>query len=274
MPFADVNGQRLHYEDTGGDGPAVAFSHGLFMDETMFDPQVAALRDRYRCIAWDERGHGQTGDTTEPFSYWDSAEDLAALLRSLGVERAVLAGMSQGGFLSLRCALKHPELVRALILIDTQAGVEDPERLPGYQMMVDNWVANGPDQATLDVIAGLILGEGYPAAEWQDKWRRQSNESLVTVFTTLATREDIHDRLAEIDVPALVIHGEADASIALEIGRNLSDGLPDAEFVIVPGAGHAANLTHPELVNPQIERFSHPFRVNSNFPSLSEGSSH
>jgi pimeloyl-ACP methyl ester carboxylesterase len=255
MPFADVNGQRLHYEDTGGDGPAVVFSHGLFMDETMFDPQVAALRDRYRCIAWDERGHGQTGDTTEPFTYWDSAEDLAALLASLGVERAVLAGMSQGGFLSLRCALRHPELVRALILIDTQAGVEDPDRLPGYQVMVDNWVANGPDQPTLDIIAGLILGEGYPAAEWQEKWTRQSNENLVTVFTTLVTREDLHDRLAEIDVPALVIHGEADASIGLEIGRNLADGLADAEFVIVPGAGHAANLTHPELVNPQIERF-------------------
>jgi pimeloyl-ACP methyl ester carboxylesterase len=256
MPFADVNGQLLHYEDTGADGPVVAFSHGLFMDETMFDPQVAALRDRYRCIAWDERGHGQTGDATEPFTYWDSAEDLAALLGSLGVERAVLAGMSQGGFLSLRCALAHPELVRALILIDTQAGLEDPERLPGYQQMVDNWLANGPDQATLDVIAGLILGDEYAgSAEWQDKWRRQSNESLVQVFTTLATRDDLHDRLAEIDVPALVIHGEADASIPLEIGRNLADGLPDAEFVIGPGAGHAANLSHPELVNPQIERF-------------------
>ena len=256
MPFAEVNGQRLHYEDTGGDGPAVAFSHGLFMDETMFDPQVAVLRDRYRCISWDERGHGQTGDVTEPFTYWDSAEDLAALLGWLGVERAVLAGMSQGGFLSLRCALRHPELVRALILIDTQAGLEDPERLPGYQLMVDSWLANGPDQAMLDVIAGLILGEEYAnTAEWQDNWRGQSDENLVQVFTTLATRDDVHDRLREIDIPALVIHGEADASIPLEIGRNLADGLPDAEFVIVPGAGHAANLTHPELVNPRIERF-------------------
>src|ERR1700735_2611987 len=130
MPFAEVNGQRLYYEDTGGDGPVIAFSHGLFMDETMFDPQVAALRSRYRCIAWDERGHGQTGDATEPFTYWDSADDLAALLESLGVERAVLAGMSQGGFLSLRAALTHPGVVRGLILIDTQAGPENPDLLP------------------------------------------------------------------------------------------------------------------------------------------------
>ena len=133
MPYADVNGQRLYYEDSGGDGPVIAFSHGLFMDESMFDPQVEALSESYRCIAWDERGHGRTGEPSGPFSYWDSADDLAALLASLGIRRAVLAGMSQGGFLSLRCALAHPELVRALILIDTQAGVEEPERLPGYQ---------------------------------------------------------------------------------------------------------------------------------------------
>jgi pimeloyl-ACP methyl ester carboxylesterase len=256
MLHAEVNGQRLYYEDSGGDGPVVAFSHGLFMDESMFDPQVQALRDRYRCIAWDERGHGQTGDATGPFTYWDSADDLAALLGSLGIERAVLAGMSQGGFLSLRCALTHPELVRGLILIDTQAGTEDPERLPGYQAMVDQWLSAGPDQAMLDVIAGLILGEGYPATpDWQAKWRTLSNDNLVHVFTTLASREDIHDRLGEIDVPAMVIHGEADASIPLEIGRNLADGLPNAEFVIVPGAGHASNLTHSDAVNPQIERF-------------------
>src|SRR5262249_35932152 len=105
MPIAEVNGQKLFYEDTGGDAPAVIFSHGLFMDHAMFDPQVAALKGRWRCIAWDERGHGGTAGTTlAPFSYYDSADDLAALLAHIGVKRAVLAGMSQGGFLSLRCA--------------------------------------------------------------------------------------------------------------------------------------------------------------------------
>jgi pimeloyl-ACP methyl ester carboxylesterase len=256
VPFADVNGQRLYYEDTGGDGPAIAFSHGLFMDTTMFAPQVQALRDHYRVITWDERGHGQTGDATGPFTYWDSADDLVALLAELGIERAVLAGMSQGGFLSLRAALTHPDLVRALILIDTQAGVEDPERLPGYQAMVDEWLANGPPQEMLDVIAALILGEGYDETPaWQEKWRQISDDNLVQVFTTLATREDIHDRLGGIDVPAVVIHGADDASIPVEVGKRLADGLPNASIEVIPGAGHAPNLTHPELVNPVIERF-------------------
>ena len=109
MPIAEVNGQKLYYEDTGGSGPPVIFSHGLFMDHEMFAPQVDALKGRYRVITWDERGHGSTaGPDLAPFTYYDSADDLAALLKHLGIGRAVLAGMSQGGFLSLRAALTHP----------------------------------------------------------------------------------------------------------------------------------------------------------------------
>ena len=78
MPYAEVNGQRLSYEDTGGIGPVIIFSHGFLLDGTMFAPQVAALRDRYRCVVWDARGHGKTaGATLEPFSYYDSANELA-----------------------------------------------------------------------------------------------------------------------------------------------------------------------------------------------------
>ena len=96
MPFAQVNGQNIYYEDTGGRGPAIVFSHGLLMDHTMFEPQIQALQGQYRCISWDERGHGQTADPEhcEAFSYYDSADDLAALLKYQGVEKAMLAGMS------------------------------------------------------------------------------------------------------------------------------------------------------------------------------------
>ena len=89
MPFAQVNGQNIYYEDTGGRGPAIVFSHGLLMDHTMFEPQIQALQGQYRCISWDERGHGQTADPEhcEAFSYYDSADDLAALLKYLGVEK-------------------------------------------------------------------------------------------------------------------------------------------------------------------------------------------
>ena len=114
MPYADVNGQRICYEDSGGDGPPVIFSHGFLMDREMFAAQVAALSPEYRVVTWDERGFGETEFDGEPFTYWDSARDCLGLLDQLGIGEAVLGGMSQGGFLSLRAALLAPDRVRAL----------------------------------------------------------------------------------------------------------------------------------------------------------------
>lgn len=258
MPHADVNGQRLYYEDTAGDGPVVVFSHGLFMDHTMFADQVEALRGTYRCVSWDERGHGQTETTPEPFTYWDSASDLLGLLDHLGIDAAVLAGMSQGGYLSLRATLTAPERVRALVLMDTQERTEDAEKVAGYDQLVEAWTApGGPPQEVLDIVAQIILGPGYDGtAAWQAKWREIPDATVRQVYATLVTREDdISDRLGEIDVPALVVHGEADAAISLDIAREVSAALPQGELVVIPGAGHAANLTHPAEVNPHVERF-------------------
>ena len=257
MPIAPVNGQKIYYEDTGGDGPPVIFSHGLFMDHEMFAPQVAALKGRYRVITWDERGHGGTaGPDLAPFTYYDSANDLAALLKHLGIERAVLAGMSQGGFLSLRAALTHPEIVGALILIDTQAGQEDPAAMAGYAQLIEGWLTNGLSDETANFIEGVILGEGWSGAgAWKDKWRKIAPHDVVGCMDCLAHRDDITGRLGEIRVPTLIIHGDADAAINLSLARVLERDIAGAELVVVPGAGHAANLTHPEVANPAIDRF-------------------
>jgi pimeloyl-ACP methyl ester carboxylesterase len=257
MPIAPVNGQNIFYEDTGGEGPAIVFSHGLFMDHTMFAPQVAALRDRYRCIAWDERGHGGTATgVLAPFTYYDSADDLAALLGHLGIGRAILVGMSQGGFLSLRCALTHPDLVRALILLDSQAGCEEADHLALYHLLANQWIENGLSQETADFVAGRILGDGWSGtAAWQDKWRRWAPGDVAGCMAALAGRDDITRRLGEIAVPSLVVHGEADTAIPMQRGEILAEGLRSAELVRIPGAGHAANLTHPGPVNAAIEDF-------------------
>lgn len=257
MPYAQVNGQKLYYEDTGGSGPVVVFSHGLLMDHEMFAPQVAALKDRYRCISWDERGHGRTaGDTLAPFTYYDSADDLAALLNHLSVEKAVLAGMSQGGYLSLRCALTHPQIVRALILIDTQAGLEDPALMPGHKQLLELWVSQGLSEMIATTIEQIILGQNWDgAAAWKAKWREVKPVNLLQCFHTLGSRDDLLPKLDRIKVPALVIHGDKDMAITLERGRLLAQGLPHAELAVIAGGGHAANLTHPEQVNPPIEQF-------------------
>ena len=112
MDIASINGVNLAFTDSGpvDGGRTVVFSHGLLMDHEMFEPQIAALAGQHRVITWDERAHGETR-APGPFSYWDSARDLTELLDHLGVDTAVLAGMSQGGFLSLRAALACPERI-------------------------------------------------------------------------------------------------------------------------------------------------------------------
>lgn len=258
MPHADVNGQRLYYEDSGGDGPAIVFSHGLYMDHSMFDAQVEVLRDRWRCITWDERAHGATESTPEPFTYWDSANDLLGLMDQLGIEQAVLAGMSQGGYLSLRAALTAPERVRALVLIDTQSGREDPSHTEAYDQILDAWTnsPDGPPQEVLDIVAAIILGQGWEGtADWQEKWRRESNERIRQAYDTLVSREDdVTSRLSELTMPAVVIHGVDDAAIDGPTAQQLADAL-SSELHLIDGAGHAANLTHPAEFNEKLHAF-------------------
>jgi 3-oxoadipate enol-lactonase len=248
-------GATVGVTDSGGPGPVVVLSHGLLMNHTMFAPQVAALRDAYRVVTWDERGHGEA-EHEGTWSYWDSADDLLALLDHLGVEQAVLGGMSQGGFLSLRAALRAPERVRALVLLDTQAGPEDPAVVPLYEGMTAAWAAEGPSQDTLDFAAAAILGPGADEQPWKDLWAALPWHRSPQVMHPLLTREDLTDRLGEISCPALVVHGDADASIPVEKAQALVEGLPGARpLVLVPGAGHAANLTHPEPVNVAVRAF-------------------
>lgn len=259
MPHALVNGQNLHYEDTGGDGPVVIFSHGFLMDLEMFDPQVAALRDSYRVIRWDERGFGHTEFDGRPFSYWDSAADCLGLLDHLGVERAVLGGMSQGGFLSLRAALTAPERVIGLMLLDTQAGGEDPALMEGYRQMMDMWDAAGPVDELVEGIASIIIDDPAVNGVWIAKWKaldaRVGRAPMRAAGDCLLSRDDITSRLGEITCPALVVHGMQDTAITMEQAETLAAGLSGAGDVVKVSGAHAANLTNPEPVNAAILSF-------------------
>jgi pimeloyl-ACP methyl ester carboxylesterase len=254
MSVAEVNGQRISYTDHGGSGPAVLFSHGFLMDGSMFEAQVEALRDDYRCVTWDERGHGDT-TATGPFTYWDSADDALALLTELGIEQAIFAGMSQGGFISMRAALRAPERVRALVLIDTQSGLEDPEMVPLFDAMQVEWMANGP-AAVQEPAAAMILGPDVDPSPWYTKWAALDRAQFIYPYRTLIDRDEITDRLGEILQPALIIHGSADVAIPMWRAEQLRDGLPGVrELVVIDGAGHAANVSHPEPVNAAMAEF-------------------
>jgi 3-oxoadipate enol-lactonase len=256
MAFAEVNGQRIRFDDTGGDGPPVILSHGFLMDREMFAPQVDALAPAFRLITWDQRGFGETQFDGQPFTYWDSARDCLGLLDHLRIDRAVLGGMSQGGFLSLRAALLAPERVAGLVLIDSQAGLEDRERLPGYRQMQEVWLEVGPVDELAETIANLIIGDPVMNQAWIAKWRKLPRETMRASGDALMERDDISHRLPEISCPAIVFHGTADRSIELHKAEALCAGLPGCTGVVrIEGAPHAANLTHPDQVNGPLLEF-------------------
>jgi pimeloyl-ACP methyl ester carboxylesterase len=257
MAFAHVNGIDIWFEDSGGDGPPLLFSHGFLMDHTMFDSQVEALSSEYRCVRWDERGFGRTV-APGPFTYWDSADDAIGLLDHLGIDQAVLIGMSQGGFLSLRAALAHPKRVRALVLIDSAADLDDAETLNGNQAMM-HVLEHGTEQdqaGVRQIVAGMILGDGSLTATWVPKWEALDLAQLTLAGETLLTRDDITDRVAEIGCPILGVHGTADAALHIDRARALATAAPDHRGVIeIEGAPHAANMTNPDQVNAAIAEF-------------------
>ncbi len=256
MATAAVDGATIAYDDTGGDGPPVILAHGFLMDRTMFGAQVAALRHRYRVITWDGRGFGDTVYGGGPFTYWDSAADCLALMDHLGIDRAVVGGMSQGGFVSLRVALLAPDRVRGLILLDTQAGTEDPEAIPLYRGMIDDWVANGPSDAVAELTASLIIGDPDLSATWIATWQSRPQEALASPGRALLERDSVAGRLGEITAPALVVHGTADVSITMDKAEALAADLVGCPGVVVVEDGtHATNMTHPGPTNEAVLSF-------------------
>lgn len=253
MPTLTAGEATLYFEDTGGNGAPVIFSHGILMDHEMFSPQVDALRDDFRCVTWDERGHGSTTQEGS-WTYWDSARDLLGLMDRLEIDSAFLVGMSQGGFVQLRSALLAPKRVRGLAFIDSQAGPEDPAMQPTYDALLEAWQAE-PTRELAEMVAAIILG---PADHepWVSKWLARPPEDIVEPYRTLTGREDLHDRLAEIHAPAIVIHGDADTAIAMDKAEALCAGLPSCEGLFrIEGGGHAANLSHPEIVTETLRDF-------------------
>lgn len=259
VPFVTVNGYRLHYLDEG-QGPVLVLGHGLTMDHEMFADQIEALRDRYRIIAPDWRGHGQSESQDRPYTMEDQADDLYQLLTQLGIRQAHIGGMSMGGMIALRFALAHPEMTRSLILIDTDAGPEDPARAPQYEAMATVF-RQGQGAALVDAVMQILFAQPFfreqpeRAAHWREKLLRLDPTGIYHATCCVTRRTDIRDRVGAIQAPTLVICGEDDIATPPEKSRFLAEAIPGARLVMVPQAGHTTPLERPEAVTAAIRDF-------------------
>src|SRR5216684_1032632 len=139
MPKIRVNGAELYYEEQGRGSQTIVFAHGLLWSCRMFDKQVATLKDRYRCIAFDFRGQGQSEVTNDGYDIDTLYKDAAALIEELGCAPCHFLGLSMGGFIGLRLAARRPELIKSLLLLETSAGPEPAENRASYRQL--NFIA-------------------------------------------------------------------------------------------------------------------------------------
>lgn len=249
-------GPTVAYEDSGGSGTAIVFSHGYMMNRTMFEPQFAGLASRWRCIAWDARGHGET-EWEGSFDYWDSGRDMLALCDALGLDKIVHVGMSQGGLLGMRAALLHPERFYGLVQLATQAGVvPESEANADFGRHVTDWMAHGPNEDRLAYMGNLILGPGVDHTYWYKTWRAMTPAQVRDATGALMTIDELWDRLHEVTPPVATIHGLADVATSHDLGLRTPMAVPDARGVtLIPHGPHAVNISDPKRVNKAIADF-------------------
>jgi len=248
MAKLDRGGVAIHY-DIEGEGPVLLLSHGYSATGEMWRDQVEALKDRFRVVTWDMRGHGRSDYPDEPAAYSEALTvgDMAALLDAASVERAVLGGLSLGGYMSLAFNLAHPERVRALLVIDTGPGYRSDEAREG-------WNKNALRTAERYETEGLArLQRG--TAEMRASSHRDAS-GLVRAARGMLTQRDaaVISSLPTIAVPSLVVVGANDAPF-LAAADYMAGKIPGAKKVIIPDAGHAANMDQPAAFNAAVRGF-------------------
>jgi len=261
MPLVDARGIELFVEEQGS-GTPIVFSHGLLWSGRMFAPQVAALRDRYRCIVYDHRGQGRSQvprDST--ISIEDCYLDAVTLIEQLDATPCHFVGLSMGGFVGMRLAARRPDLVRSLTLMATAPDPEPVGNLGKYRLL--NAVARmGGMRLATPAVAPIMLGKTTLVDESNTALRselitqlQQLDRQIYRAVNGVLTRQGVEHELAQIQAPTLVMRGMQDNAIGYDRAQLLCHGIDDARFVAIPHAGHTLTLELPQATSAALAEF-------------------
>ncbi|HUY27398.1 MAG TPA: alpha/beta fold hydrolase [Candidatus Binataceae bacterium] len=248
MPYLErESGVKIYYEERGS-GPAVMLSHGYSASARMWREQFEALSDRYRVIAWDMRGHDRSDSPADPalYSHEATVADMAAVLDACGERRAVIAGLSLGGYMSLAFHLAHADRTIALMLFDTGPGYKKDGPREEWNRMTEATARNFER-------GGLEAAGGSPETRVA---QHRSAQGLAHAARGMLMQRDSRaiESLPAIRVPALVLVGALDERF-VPSADYMAAKIPGAEKVVLAGAGHAANIDQPAAFNAAVRAF-------------------
>jgi 3-oxoadipate enol-lactonase len=254
-----TNGIETSYTLEGpANAPVVTLSHSLATDVSMWEPQLAALRARYRVLSYDTRGHGGTEVPTGAYSLDQLADDAAALLGALGIRQTHWVGLSMGGMIGQALALKNPGLFKSLSLCDTSSRIP-AEAKPLWADRIKTAETQGMEPLVEPTLARWLT------APFREK-RKDVVDKVATMIRSTPPRGyagcchaiaalDLTDRLPAISIPTLVVVGEEDQGTPVAASRAINDKIKGSELVIIPAAAHLSNMEQPEVFTGAITKF-------------------
>jgi len=251
-----INGVKLYYEDEGK-GTPVVLVHGFPLNGEMWRRQVEALVPAYRVIVPDMRGFGRSEILEGPSPMETFADDLAGLLDVLSIDRAVVGGLSMGGYISFAFLRRHPERLRGLIFANTRATADNEaaraKREPTAQLVETEGVGALADSMIPKLLSDSALEE-LRGHVWRIIEQNQP-AGLAAAVRGMAMRPDSSELLADIKVPVLVVASEHDALSPPAEMRTLHDAIAGSRWVEVPAAAHASNIENPAAFNAALLAF-------------------
>lgn len=256
--IAICGGIEIGYDDTGTGTPLV-FLHGFPHNRTLWSAQMGALLGHARCIAPDLRGFGESS-VAAPYSVDQYADDVAALLDVLHIQRAVVCGLSMGGYVAFALWRRHRERVRALILADTRPGSDSEEAREKRREMIRLAREKGSSAVADQMILGMVgKSTREKCPEVVDSVHRLLEsapvEGIVGALEAMIARPDSTELLATIDVPTLIIVGEEDTLTPPREARAMHAAIRGSTLEQLAGAGHVSNLERPAAFNHLVSEF-------------------
>jgi len=260
MSYVTANGCEYFVREVG-DGPeTIVFGHGYLMTHRMWDAPIEALKDRYRCVAFDWRGQGLSEITTGGYDVPNLARDVVALFDALEIDRCHYVGLSMGGFVGYRLLVDHADRLHTAAILDSDAGAESVRPWLKYEAMLA-WVEHYGYDRIIGSVIPLMFGDTFRREHpdeietWTDRITAQDPRGIVPAGRGIFRRTSVLPRLGTARTPTLVAVGAEDRTTPIEKTVAAHDALPNAEMLIVPHAGHSAPIEQPQTVTTALHRF-------------------
>lgn len=256
-----------YIDEDNAPGTPVVFIHGFPFDKSMWAPQVEAVRNSHRAIAYDIRGHGNSNPGTQELSIQLFTEDLFLFLDAVGIERAILCGLSMGGYIALNAVHQEPLRVAGLVLCDTQCFADTEEVKEKRMVSIVNIRKDGLKQYASDSLKRLLSpgsqeGNKELVSTIETMILNTPVETICNTLVALAERKETCSTLPLINVPVLIMVGAADQITSVEASQRMQELIPGAALRILKDAGHLSNLENTPDFNLHLEDFLQQLEVD------------